>query len=43
MKINALKLKNFKKFEDFEIDLSKKLIILVGPNSVGKTSIIKFK
>lgn len=41
MHLTSLKLVNFKKFENFEIDLTKRLILLVGPNSVGKTSIIK--
>ncbi|MDX4956422.1 DUF3696 domain-containing protein [Delftia acidovorans] len=41
MHLISLRLVNFKKFENIEIDLTKRLILLVGPNSVGKTSIIK--
>lgn len=41
MHLTNLNLKNFKKFQDAKIDLSKKIIVLVGPNSSGKTSIIK--
>lgn len=41
MHLSSLKLTNFKKFKNITIDLEKKVIVLVGPNSVGKTSIIK--
>ncbi|MBO0990642.1 DUF3696 domain-containing protein [Delftia sp. SD018] len=41
MHLSSLKLTNFKKFKNITIDLEKKIIVLVGPNSVGKTSIIK--
>ncbi|PIG09091.1 DUF3696 domain-containing protein [Comamonas sp. 26] len=41
MHLKSFRLKNFKKFKDININLNKKIIILVGPNSVGKTSIIK--
>lgn len=41
MHLSSLKLTNFKKFKNITIDLEKKVIVLVGPNSAGKTSIIK--
>lgn len=42
MKINQLRLKEFKRFDDLTIDLgnvSKKIVALVGPNGCGKSSV----
>ncbi|WJH42125.1 DUF3696 domain-containing protein [Aliirhizobium terrae] len=39
--INAVRYKSFKRYEDATLDLSKPLTILVGPNSSGKSSLIK--
>ena len=41
MYISRLTLGNFKRFEETSIDLSSKISVLVGPNSSGKSSIIK--
>lgn len=41
MHIRDLKLSNFKRFENAQIDLSSKITVLVGPNSSGKSSILK--
>ncbi len=38
--IKKIKLKNFKSFKDVEINLNKKLNIIVGPNGSGKSNII---
>lgn len=37
----GLRLKNFKRYRDQTIDLSPPIILLVGPNSSGKSSILK--
>jgi GTPase SAR1 family protein len=37
----ALRLRNFKRYQDQLIDLSSPIILLVGPNSSGKSSILK--
>ncbi|WFU07880.1 DUF3696 domain-containing protein [Rhizobium sp. CB3090] len=39
--LNAVRYKNFKRYDDTTLDLSKRLTILVGPNSSGKSSLIK--
>ncbi len=42
MRVQSLKLKDFKRFNDLELDLGvnpKKIIALVGPNGCGKSSI----
>lgn len=41
MHILKLDIKNFKRFETTSIDLTSKINILLGPNSSGKSSIIK--
>lgn len=41
MYIKKLKIKNFKCFEDFEIEFNKKLNVLVGNNDVGKSTILE--
>lgn len=41
MHISHLTLKNFKRFSNTEIDFSRKITVLLGPNSSGKSSIIK--
>lgn len=41
MSINKLVLKNFKRFEHLELDLKSKITLLMGPNSSGKSSIVK--
>lgn len=41
MSINKLVLKNFKRFEELELDLQKRITLLMGPNSSGKSSIVK--
>lgn len=39
--IEAVRYRNFKRYDDTTLDLSKRLTILVGPNSSGKSSLIK--
>jgi predicted ATPase len=39
--IRKIRLINFKRFKDAEIDLSSKITVLLGPNSSGKSSVIK--
>lgn len=41
MYANQLELINFKRFQKTEIDLHSRITLLVGPNSSGKSSIIK--
>ncbi|WPA92447.1 AAA family ATPase [Providencia zhijiangensis] len=44
MKINEILLKNFKRFTDLKvknIPNSAKLVVLVGPNGSGKTSLFE--
>lgn len=41
MYISRLKLLNFKRFPQADIDLSRDITVLLGPNSSGKSSIIK--
>jgi len=41
MAINKIKIKNFKIFEDFELDLNKGLNVIVGDNEVGKSTILE--
>ena len=39
--IEAVRYLNFKRYNDTTLDLSKRLTVLVGPNSSGKSSLIK--
>ena len=41
MSINRLVLKNFKRFEQLELDLKSGITLLMGPNSSGKSSVVK--
>lgn len=41
MSIEKLVLQNFKRFEQLDLDLRSKITLLMGPNSSGKSSIIK--
>lgn len=41
MAISRIKIKNFKIFEDFELDLNKGLNVIVGDNEVGKSTILE--
>lgn len=41
MHISKLELKNFKRFSQLDIDLSSRITVLLGPNSSGKSSILK--
>lgn len=41
MKINTLRLKNFRCFGDLEIDFNKQLTVLVGINGAGKTAVLE--
>lgn len=41
MAIQKLTLKNFKRFDQLELDLSRNITLLMGPNSSGKSSVIK--
>ncbi len=41
MYISNLQLGNFKRFESTNLDLSSKITVLVGPNSSGKSSLLK--
>ena len=40
MKIKKIHLKNFRMFDDLDIDFSERLTVLTGINGSGKTSII---
>lgn len=40
MQLKTLKLRNFRKFEDFEIAFHPKLTVLIGTNGVGKTTLL---
>lgn len=39
--ISKLKLTNFRKFDNLELDLKNKVIVLTGPNAIGKTSVLE--
>ena len=41
MKINNLKLKNFRNYSDLDIDFNDKLNIIIGNNAQGKTNILE--
>jgi len=41
MYITGLHLENFKRFPQLDLDLDSKIILLLGPNSSGKSSVIK--
>lgn len=41
MHISNIALRNFKRFNETSVDLSSKITVLVGPNSSGKSSILK--
>ena len=40
MKLNRVKITNFKRFRDFEIDIDGKSLILFGVNGIGKSSFL---
>ena len=40
MKLDKLRLKNYRGFEQFEIEFHKKLTVLIAPNGGGKTTIL---
>ncbi len=40
MKINSLRLQNFRCFEDITIELNPTLNVIIGNNSVGKTTVL---
>jgi len=42
MKINKLYIRGFGKIENFEIDLSKSIIVIYGPNESGKSTLMSF-
>ena len=39
--ITGLRVENFKRYEDQSVDLRQRMIVLVGPNSSGKSSLLK--
>lgn len=41
MHIERIKIKNFRRLQDFSIDLQKDLSLVVGKNNSGKTSLLK--
>lgn len=41
MKINKLKLKNYRNCKDIELDLNSKKILIIGKNAQGKTNILE--
>ena len=41
MKIDKLKLKNFRNYDDLEIDFNDRLNIIIGNNAQGKTNILE--
>ena len=41
MKINNIKISNYKSIKDIDIDLSPKVNVFIGENSVGKSNIFK--
>ena len=40
MRIEKMRIKNYRRFRDVEINLSEKLTILAGANNSGKTSLV---
>lgn len=38
--IKKLKLKNFKRFEDFEVDFTPNINLIIGDNEAGKSTIL---
>jgi recombinational DNA repair ATPase RecF len=40
MRIDRLKIRNFKQFSDYALDLHPKFTLLVGDNGTGKTSLL---
>ena len=40
MKINSLKLQNFRCFEDITVELNPTLNVIIGNNGVGKTTVL---
>ena len=41
MKINSLKLKNFRNYDDLEVNFGDSLNIFVGKNAQGKTNLLE--
>lgn len=41
MQINSIRLKNYRNYENFEIDLSPNLNIIIGNNAQGKTNLLE--
>ena len=41
MKINTLKLKNFRNYDDLEVNFGNSLNIFVGKNAQGKTNLLE--
>lgn len=41
MRIEKIKVENFKSLKDFEIDLEETMSLIVGKNNTGKTSVIE--
>lgn len=40
MRLKRLKLNNFRRFRDFEIDFHEQLTVIVARNGLGKTSVL---
>ena len=40
MRIDRLELRNFKKFNEFELNLHRQFTLLIGENGAGKTSVL---
>ena len=39
--IQSIELKNFRKFQSLSLNFKNKIVIFVGPNATGKTSILE--
>jgi len=39
--INKITLKNLRRFDNFDIDITKNKVIFIGPNAIGKTTILE--
>ena len=39
--IKNIELENFRKFKNLKIDTESKIVILTGPNAIGKTSVLE--
>ena len=41
MHIKSLRVKNFRALEDIEVDFDNRVNVIVGPNAIGKTTVLE--